>query len=77
MARGNGDLVTYREKAASHLETAAKFHEIADVMPEHPLHRELVGNEKLVMLAIRQMLIDVAASEIKIAQSLCEEIHDD
>jgi hypothetical protein len=66
-------LDAYEVDQLQHLAVAKKLAEIAQVMPEHPLHRELVGNEKLVMSAITQMLIDTAANEIDIARSIGEE----
>lgn len=56
-----------------HVQVAARLTEIAGTMHEHPLHRELVGNEKLAMLAVRQMLIDCAANEVDIARAIGEE----
>ena len=77
VARGNGAgmkrLDAYEVDQLQHLAVAQKLAEIAQTIPEHPLHRELVGNEKLVMSAITQMLIDCAANEIDIARSIGEE----
>jgi len=66
-------LEAYQVDQLQHLAVAKKLAEIAGSMPAHPLHRELVGNEKLVMSAITQMLIDTAANEIDIARSIGEE----
>jgi hypothetical protein len=66
-------LEPYEVDQLQHLAVAQKLAEIAGSMPTHPLHRELVGNEKLVMSAITQMLIDTAANEIDIAKSIGEE----
>ena len=66
-------LEAYEIDQLQHLAVAQKLAEIAGSMPTHPLHRELVGNEKLVMSAITQMLIDTAANEIDIARSIGEE----
>lgn len=66
-------LDAYEVDQLQHLAVAQKLAEIAQTIPEHPLHRELVGNEKLVMCAITQMLIDTAANEIDIARSIGEE----
>ena len=63
----------YEVDQLQHLAVAKKLAEIAGSMPEHPLHRELAGNEKLVMSAITQMLIDCAANEVDIARSIGEE----
>ena len=77
VACGNGAhmkrLDAYEVDQLQHLAVAQKLAEIAGSMPTHPLHRELVGNEKLVMSAITQMLIDTAANEIDIARSIGEE----
>ncbi len=56
-----------------HVQVAARLTEIADTMLKHPLHRELVGNEKLAMLAVRQMVIDCAVNEVDIANAIREE----
>jgi hypothetical protein len=66
--------MSYTSKASEHLHTASKFAEIAEQLPDHPLHRELDERETLVLMAIRQILIDTSKSEIKIAQSLVSEI---
>jgi hypothetical protein len=66
--------MSYTSRATEHLHTAAKFAEVAEQLPSHPLHRELDERETLVMLAIRQVLIDTSKSEIKIAHSLVAEI---
>lgn len=66
-------LESYEVDQLQHLAVAQKLAEIAQEMPQHPLHRELHGNEKLVMCAITQMLIDCAANEIDIAKSIGEE----
>lgn len=77
VACGNGarmkPLEAYQVDQLQHLAVAQKLAEIAQTMPAHPLHRELAGNEKLVMSAITQMLIDTAANEIDIARSIGEE----
>jgi hypothetical protein len=66
--------MSYTSKASEHLHTASKFAEIAEQLPDHPLHRELDERETLVLMAIRQILIDTSKNEIKIAQSLVSEI---
>jgi hypothetical protein len=66
-------LKAYEVDQLQHLAVAQKLAEIASSMPKHPLHRELAGNEKLVMSAITQMLIETAANEIDIAKSIGEE----
>jgi len=67
------NLDAYEVDQLQHLAVAQKLAEIASSMPTHPLHRELVGKQKLVMSAITQMLIDCAANEIDIARSIGEE----
>ena len=66
--------MSYTSRASEHLHTASKFAEVAEQLPDHPLHRELDERETLVLMAIRQILIDTSKSEIKIAQSLVSEI---
>ena len=66
--------MSYTSKASEHLHTAAKFAEVAEQLPDHPLHRELDEREKLVMLAIRQVLIDTSKDQIRLAHSLVSEI---
>jgi len=66
--------MSYTSRASEHLHTASKFAEIAEQLPDHPLHRELDERETLVLMAIRQILIDTSKSEIRIAQSLVSEI---
>lgn len=68
--------MSYTRKATEHLATAAKFAEIAEQLPDHPLHRELDAGEQVVMRGICQLLIDAAQGEIAAAQSLVGEIHD-
>ena len=67
--------MSYTSKASEHLHTASKFAEIAEQLPDHPLHRELDERETLVLMAIRQILIDTSKDEIRLAQSLVGEIH--
>jgi tetraacyldisaccharide-1-P 4'-kinase len=66
--------MSYTARATEHLHTAAKFAEVAEQLPDHPLHRELDEREKLVMLAIRQVLIDTSKDQIRLAHSLVSEI---
>ena len=67
--------MSYASRATEHLHAAARFAEVAEQLPDHPLHRELDEHETLVLMAIRQILIDTSKSEIKLAQSLVSEIH--
>ena len=66
--------MSYTSRATEHLHTAAKFAEVAEHLPNHPLNRELDEREKLVMLAIRQVLIDTSKDQIRLAHSLVSEI---